>query len=754
VAALARWCFRHRFTVLLLWLCALAGTTVGGQVVGDAYANNFRLPGSESSKALDLLVEGFPQQSGDVDVVVWKADDGSVRDAAVRRRMEPALADIAKVPEVGSVVSPYERGGAAQISADGTIGYARIVYDSLANNLDTEQIERVVDTARQAETDGLQVEVGGNAVAKTEGPAAGLTELVAIVAAAVVLFLAFGSLYAMLLPIAIAIFSVGSSLSGIALVSNVLDIPQVATTLGSLIGLGVGIDYALFIVTRHRNMIRRGRTPAQAVELALNTSGRAVLFAGATVCAALLGMYTLGMTFLNGVATAAAATVVLTMLAAITLLPALLGFLGTRVLNRRERRALAEPGSEPGSGPEDTAGAAGRLAAFVQRRPRTLALVAVAVMAVLAVPVLSLRLGIADQGNQPTSNTTRRAYDLMTDGFGPGFNGPLQLVADVPGQSARTALDTLVEDLRGTEGVSDVKAAPLRPGQRVAVIQVVSTASPQAEQTDRLIDRLRDDVIPRAEKGTPLQVYVGGATAVNKDFASMIGEKLPLFIGVIVGLGFVLLLLAFRSLLIPLTAAAMNLAAAGASFGVLVALFQWGWITGLLDLGGEVPISSFLPVIMLAMLFGLSMDYQVFLVSRIYEEWVHSGDNHRAVRVGLTETARVINSAAAIMICVFGAFVLSGSVEGKMAGIGLAAAVALDAFILRSLLVPSVMHLLGRANWWLPSWLERSLPHLAIEPPEEGKEERPAAPASAPEPAVEPERPAERAEPKELGGSR
>ena len=428
-----------------------------------------------------------------------------------------------------------------------------------------------------------------------------------------------------------------------------------------------------------------------------------MLFAGGTVCIALAGMLVMNMRFLDGVVIATSLTVVLSVLAATTLLPALLGLLGMRVLSRRQRRRLAAAGPEP----DEASGLAARWSSYVQKRPRSIAAGALVVMTVLALPVLSLRLGATDQGNHQDSTTTRQAYDLLAEGFGPGFNGPLQVVVD---GATRTRW---CRRIRATEGVAQVAAAP--PSEGVSVIQVVPTTSPQSEKTDQLIDRLRDDVIPAA--GT--EAHVGGVTAVFKDFAAVTGDRLPYFVAAIIALGFLLLLVAFRSLVVPLTAALMNLIAAAASFGVLVAIFQWGWGTELLGLGKEGPITAFLPVIMLSLLFGLSMDYQVFLVSRMHEEWVHTKDNARAVRVGLAETSRVINCAALIMICVFSAFVLSGDMEGAMAGIGLAAAVALDAFILRTALVPAAMHLLGNSNWWLPAGLEKRLPHLAVEPREE-----------------------------------
>ncbi|MGN9814296.1 MMPL family transporter [Streptomyces sp. SD11] len=703
---MARWCYRHRLVVLILWVGALLGLGFAGSAAGTNYADTFTLPNTDSTRAYDLMEKAFPERSGDTDTVVWKVDGGTAKDASVRSRIEPALEEIGRMKGVGEVSSPYAAEGAAQISGNGRIAYAQITFTEQANGVPKALVEDVVETAQDAERAGLQVELGGQAITRTQEPPTGIAEMVGILAAAVVLFLAFGSLFAMLLPLVVAIAALGTGLMATSLLSHVTDVPEVAPLLGSLIGLGVGIDYALFIVTRHRRGILRGMEPEESAVTALNTSGRAVLFAGGTVCIALAGMLVMNMRFLDGVVVATSLTVVLSVLAATTLLPALLGLLGMRVLSRKQRRRLAAEGPES----EEASGLAARWSAYVQKRPRSIAAGALLVMLVLALPVLSIRLGATDQGNHQDSTTTRQAYDLLAEGFGPGFNGPLQVVVDGGDEAQTTAL---VSTVRSTDGVARVAAAP--PARGVTVIQVVPTTSPQSEKTDQLIDRLRDDVIPAS--GT--EAHVGGVTAVFKDFAAVTGDRLPYFVAAIITLGFLLLMVAFRSLVVPLTAALMNLIAAAASFGVLVAIFQWGWGTELLGIGKEGPITAFLPVIMLSLLFGLSMDYQVFLVSRMHEEWVHTKDNARAVRVGLAETSRVINCAALIMICVFSAFVLSGDMEGAMAGIGLAAAVALDAFILRTALVPAAMHLLGNSNWWLPAGLEKRLPHLAVEPREE-----------------------------------
>ncbi|MEH0614988.1 MMPL family transporter [Streptomyces scabiei] len=714
MAALARWCVRHRLVAVLLWLLAFAGTAAGAAVAGAAYSNDYGTPGTESSRATDLLNEGFPGVSGDSATVVWHTDKGSVWAAAVEQTMTRTLDHIAVLPGVAAVTDPYDGADGGRISADGRTAYATVTFDRPAEDVDKAQAEAVVDAAKAVDGDGLQVELGGTSIGLTETSGGHLAEIVGGLVAAVVLFLAFGSPAASLLPIATALVSVGTAYAGITLLGHAMTVADFAPMLGTLIGLGVGIDYALFIVPRHRRGLKRGLPVEEAARNAVATTGRAVVFAGATVCIALLGMLILRLGFLNGVAIAASLTVVLTVAASVTLLPALLSFIGMRALSRRERRRLAEHGPEP----ELPTGFAARWSAFVERHPKKLGAIALVVMTLLALPTLGLRLGTSDQGNDPATTTTRQAYDLLAEGFGPGVNGPLTLVTKVDGAADKLALDNLDTTLRATEGVSAVTPVTYNTGGDTAYLTVVPDSSPQSAKTSALVERLRDEVLPRAETGTTLDLHVGGVTAGYDDFADVIVGKLPLFVGVVIGLGCLLLLLAFRSIGIPLKAAAMNVAAVASAFGVVVAIFQWGWGSELLGLGRAGPIEPFLPVIMVSVLFGLSMDYQVFLVSRMYEEWLETGDNRRAVRVGLAETSRVINSAAVIMISVFLAFVLSGDRVIAMFGIALAAAVALDAFVLRTLLVPALMHLLGGANWWLPRWLDRRMPRISIEPPE------------------------------------
>ncbi|WUI00887.1 MMPL family transporter [Spirillospora sp. NBC_00431] len=719
MTGIARWCFRHRFIVFALWLAALVGLAVGSSAAGSTYKDDFSLPGSESTKALTLLEDSFPALSGESDIVVWRTDSGSVGDPSVKARMTSALGEIEKLDHVAEVTSPYASEGAGQTSEDGRTAFATVNFDVQGDKLSRDTVKDLLGNVEDARTTGLTVEISSPAVSLVQAEERGgnISEVIGLLAAVVILLLAFGSMLAMLLPIAIALLALGSALMTIGFASHFLDIATFVPALGTLIGLGVGIDYALFIVTRYRGGLQAGLSTEDAAVSALGTAGRAVVFAGGTVCVALMGLLVLNMSFLTGMAVASSIIVLFTVIAAVTLLPALLGLFGTRVLSRRQRRRLAAEGPRtPENGNEARNGVWARWAEFGARHPAILAGTATVLMVVLVLPVFSLRLGFSDQSTQPESSTSRKAYELLSDAFGPGFSGPLQLVAEVRSPADRAALDRLSTRVRGVEGVATASPVTLSPDGSVGVVQVVPTGSPQDEATSDLIERLREDVIPPAERGGGPQVLVGGSTALTDDFSASLSEKLPLFVAVIVVLGGLLLLVAFRSMLVPVAAAAMNLLAAGTTFGVIVPVFQWGWGEDVLDLG-QGPIEAFQPVFMLAILFGLSMDYQVFLVSRVHEEWERTGDNRRSVIVGQTDTSRVITAAATIMICVFGAFVLSGQRVLAEVGFGLAAGIALDAFVLRTMLVPSIMHLLGRANWWIPRRLERVLPRVSFEGP-------------------------------------
>jgi putative drug exporter of the RND superfamily len=713
LARLARWCFRHRLVVIAVWIVVFASVVGFHQVFGSAYSDSFNLPGTESSQALQVLTNAMPLAAGESGTIVWHTSSGSINDSAVKDRVSATLAQIAKSPSVAMVIGPYDSLGAGQVSQDGRTGFATVAFAGSGDSLPKQNVIRVIDLAKGASTNGLQVEVGGDAAEAANHVSLSSSAIIGLVAAGAIILLAFGSLFGMLLPLLTAGVALGLTMFGIDLLSHGVAINSVAPTMAIVVGLGVGVDYALFIVTRYRQGVKSGSTPEEAAVRSLSTAGRAVLFAGATVCIALLGLLVLRVNLLSGLAYSSVFAVLLTMVASITLLPALLGFMGTRVLSRRERRRLAAHGPEEGH----FRGFWARLGHFVSRRPGILAVCTVLIMVVLASPFLNLRLGLADAGNDPAATTSRKAYDMLTQAFGPGFNGPLILVAEGSGSAADSAaLDRLAKDLAAQPGVAAAQPAQALPGSNVSIIQVIPTTSPQDAQTSALIKHLRTDVIPPAVAGSGLHVLVGGGTAVNDDFAAMISHKLPLFVGVIVALGFLLLFVAFRSFVVPATAAIMNLLAAAASFGVVVAFFQWGWGSELLGLGRAGPVEAFLPVLMLAVLFGLSMDYQVFLVSRMHEEWVNTGDNRRAVITGQAATGRVITAAAAIMICVFAAFIFGGQRVVAEFGVGLATAVFLDAFLLRTFLVPALMHLFGKANWHLPRVIERYLPRLSVEP--------------------------------------
>jgi putative drug exporter of the RND superfamily len=733
LTALALWCTRHRLLVVLAWALLLLGLGIGTLAKGSAYSSSFSLSGTDSTQAQQLLDEAFPGQTGDAATLVWHVDSGTVRASSVEKSVESALSAMEKQGEVSSAVSPYSSEGSGQISSDGKTAYATLTLNDANSSLSKGEADTLISEAHAAAHSGLEVEVGGNAVENALQSPAESSEAVGIAAAAIVLFLAFGSLFSMLLPILTAAAGVGGGLLAVGLLSHTMGIAGFAPTLGALVGLGVGIDYALFIVTRHRTGLLAHKPVDESIGHAVTTSGRAVLFAGGTVCVALLGMLVLGVGFLDGVAIATSLTVAVTVLASLTLLPALLSFLGPRALSRRQRRKQEEArkhsraalvGLAAVQAPVAvTRGLWHRWADAVHRRPRSLSFAALVLMIALAIPTLSLRLGTADSGNDPTGSTTYKAYEMLSKGFGPGFNGPLDVVAKVSDSAQQADVSRLITALEHTSGVASVtESAVVGQGKgAIDVITVIPTTSPQSSATSGLISTLREHVIPNVLSGTGVQAHIGGEVATNVDFANVLTAKLPLFLAVIVGLSFLLLLLAFRSLLIPFTAAVMNLLATAASFGVVTAFFQWGWGSKLLGMGGSGPVESFLPVMLIAILFGLSMDYQVFLVSRMHEEWTRVGCTTKAVKCGQTETSRVITAAATIMICVFCAFAVgSQRVIGEF-GIGLAAAVFLDAFVLRTVLVPAAMHVFGRWNWWIPQWLGRFVPRLTVEPsPAEG----------------------------------
>ena len=711
---LARFCFAHRRWVLLAWVVALVAVIAIESGAGAAYKDNFSLTGTQSFDAVTLLQRSAPKASGDRDQIVIAVKNGKVTDPAVRAQVEPVLAKVATLPHVSAVTSPYGPTGAKQISPSGQIAFANVQFDILANKLSNAQAKNFVSTVTSSSGHGVDFEVEGQVARQANNNGAGGT-LIGALAALVVLFLVFGSFLAAVLPLITAGFALGIGIAMIGLLSQVIDMASFSAELSLLIGLGVGVDYALFIVTRYRQGLLRGHSAEQAVMESLDTSGRAVMFAGIIVCIAMLGMFALGVSFLYGVAVAASVAVAFTVVASLTLLPALLGFFGPRVLRRRERRQLREGRLRT----TDESPRWARWSDQLQRRPALFAIGATLLMCLLAVPFLSMRLGSADAGSDPASSTTRKAYDLLAKGFGPGYNGPLQLVAQINSPAQKAEFIRVQQAVAATPGVVGASTPTFIPGRDggpgVALANIIPKGSPQDQSTADLLHTVRNQVVPAATKGTDLKVLTGGQTAIFDDFSHVLSAKLPLFIGIVVLLSFLLLMVVFRSLVIPTIAAVMNLLSAAAAFGVVTAIFQNGWGASLIGIDKTGPIEAFLPVMMFAILFGLSMDYEVFLVTRIYEEWHRRGDNREAVAHGLAATGRTITAAAAIMVLVFAAFILGGERIIDLFGVGLASAVLLDAVIVRSVLVPSLMLLIGKSNWWLPGWLERILPHLNVE---------------------------------------
>jgi RND superfamily putative drug exporter len=720
---LGRFAARRRWLVLVGWLVAAALVWGAAGALGGGYSNDFRIPGVESQKALDVLSARFPEAAGSTAQVVVHTEDRDLRDGAEQQAVADLVARVGTLPDVVSVTDPAEVG---LVSAEGDTALVRVQYTGDTQELGEETylaLEDAVQTTRDA---GLQVELGGELPQYVEQPETGTAELLGVVGAIVILLLAFGSIIAMGLPLGIAAVGLGTSAALILMAGLVFDVPAESGTLATMIGMGVGIDYALFIVTRHRAELRSGLTVADAAGRAIATAGQAVVFAGGTVVIAILGLALAGIPAVTAMGLASALVVAVMVLASITLLPALLGFAGLRLeratLPWIRRREVAEDEwnerlERLGASSDLRPNRWQRWGAQVTTHPWRWLVGATLVLLLAAVPMLSMRLGQTDAGANPTSSTTRRAYDLTAEAFGPGFNGPLLLSVELTGdeQADAAALESLSAGVAADPSVAAVAPAQVNEAGHAAIVTVIPTAAPQDEETTELVHRLRDEVVPEALDGTGSAAYVGGLTAVFIDLSDKVASRLPVFIAAVVGLSFLLLMAVFRSVLVPLKAALMNLLSIGAAYGVVVAVFQWGWGKSLIGLEETVPIVAFVPMFMFAVLFGLSMDYEVFLLSRVREEYLDGHGNTRSVINGISSTARVITSAALIMICVFAGFVLGPQPLVKMFGLGLATAVLVDATIVRVILVPATMQLLGDANWWLPRWLDRLLPNLDIE---------------------------------------
>jgi RND superfamily putative drug exporter len=691
--------------VLIGWALSIAAIAAIALTLGGDFKDGIALPGTESERAISLLRTRFASQAGDSATLVIKTDAG-VDSPAAKQQITALLADAAAIPEVASVVSPFDN--PAAISADRTIAYATVMYDKTVDHVATANATALLDLGDRLTAPGFRIEVGGPIAAHAETVAPSTTELVGVGAAMIILLIAFGSIVAMGLPIVSALVGLLTGILGIVFASRFYDLSSFTPGFAALIGLGVGIDYALLVVTRFREGLHAGLSVEDAVVRTVNTAGRAVTFAGAAVGIALLGLFAIGIPFVTALGIAASIVVFVSVLVALTLLPSLLAYVGHRV-DRWRIPGLHAVDSD------STETVWHRWSQMIQRRPWPYLAGSVVVLLLLAAPVVNLQLGPSDDGNLPTSLHARRAYDLLSEGFGPGFNGPLLFVVE-----GGTALDTgrlggLISALAKDPDVAAIGVATFNPDGDTAVFSVLPVTSPQDRDTTNLLKRLRAVVIPGAVANTDLKVYVGGATAFSVDTSSKISGRLPLFFATVIGLSMLLLASVFRSVAVPIKAALMNLLSVAATYGVLVAVFQWGWGAGLLGISRTGPIEPALPLMLFAILFGLSMDYEVFLLSRVREEYMRTRDNAASVAHGLASTARVIAAAAAIMVVVFGSFIFAGTRINAEFGLGLAVAILVDATIVRLVLVPATMELLGDWNWWFPTWLDRLLPTLNVE---------------------------------------
>ncbi|MDX6636195.1 MAG: putative drug exporter of the superfamily [Solirubrobacterales bacterium] len=701
LAALADFSYRRRGTMVLLWIVSAVLIIGLGSSFAGEYEADYNTPGSDSKAASDLTEREFGGYSGQEIYVVWKDPSGADSPAA-KQRMNAFFKQAEAIKNV-------EKRDTIRLSDDGTIATTTLPLTIPGWQVKKEQGEELIEAAEANSSGGLEIKLGGEPIYTAQEQTS--PEFFGFLGAAIVLLIAFGSLVAAGLPLAIALIGLGISSGGlIVLLANVIDVPNWTTAVSGLIGIGVGIDYALLVLTRFRSAMKDGKDRHDAVVEAVTTAGRSVLIAGSTVVIAILGLFITGLPYMYGVAISASLAVLVMMFAAITLLPALLSYLGPNV----DRLRIPLLGRNLDA-KEDGESPAARWSHAVQRRPWTAAIVAVAILLALAAPALGMRLGFPDAGNDQPDTMTRQAYDLISEGFGPGANGPLVIAAELPDASAKGTVNDLVADLRDENGVAYVAPPRFNSGGTAAILTVIPTTSPQDEETSELVDHLRGTVIPAAVGNSGVNALVGGVNAALEDQSTYVTDRMPWFIAGVVGLSFLLLLVAFHSPFISLKAGVMNLLSVSAAYGVMTIVAQGGALGQLIGIDHEVPIAPFMPVMMFAILFGLSMDYEVFLISRIREEYLKDGDTRRAVADGLAKTARVITAAAAIMVVVFLAFVASPEVFLKLFGIGLAAAIFLDATLVRMVLVPAVMQLLGARNWWIPDWLERILPRIDVE---------------------------------------
>jgi RND superfamily putative drug exporter len=702
---LADFAHKRRWVVLAIWIFAIVGVGGAAKSAGTAFSSSFELPDTESSRVQQILSEQFPAQGGDSSQIVFETK-GKLTSPENQAIVAKLMAEVATSPIVLSVDSPFEPRFAA-LNPNQNIGFATIHFNGSAQELPKEEIKKVVEIAKSYESPNLDVNLSGAVIKLANAVEPSSSEMIAILAAFLVLLYTFGSLVATLVPIIVAVFAlaVGSALVGLS--SNWIGMADFAPILASLVGLGVGIDYALFIVTRYRRAIHEGKSVQESIRIALTTSGRSVLFAGIIVCISMLGLFTVGLTFLSGVGVAAAISVTVSMIASLTLLPALLSIIGKNIDRLRIPFKKLHSEEEGGKGWK-------KWADRIQANPVRWAISSTVILLFICLPVTQIRLGASDSGNDAVGTTTRQAYDTLAKGFGPGFNGPITMLADVSNQNSVDATAKAVEMIKAQPDVAEIlPAIPTQDG-KYQLITVYPKSSPQSEETSQFISELREEVIPEIQKETGVNIQVGGIVAIFEDFGDVLTSKLLNFIFTVVVLSMLLLMILFRSILIPIKAAAMNLFSICAAFGVVVAGFQWGWFEPIFGTSAG-PIESFLPIMLFAILFGLSMDYEVFLVSRIHEEWMKTKNSKESVSKGLAATGSIITAAAAIMIVVFMAFVFLGERTIQLFGVGLAVAVLIDATIIRSTLVPSLMQLAGKWNWYLPSSLERRLLKIRLE---------------------------------------
>jgi RND superfamily putative drug exporter len=696
---------RRPWRVLAVAVATIVAIGVISQALGGTFVDSFSIPGTESQEAVDLLTERFPQVSGDTATVAVKVD-GQLTDPANRQKVEDLIAGFSALPGVLAVSNPYEEPGS--ISQTGNIARFTIQYGEAAFELPIEDVEALLDYRAEQSTDGFQVELGGFVPSVGEQEPPGQSELIGIVAAIIILLIAFGSVVAMGLPILTALLGLVPGFMVLGILAAFVNLASFTTAFASMIGLGVGIDYALLIVTRFRENYGNGMSKEDAIVTAAGTAGRSVLFAGSIVIIALLGLWASGIPFVGWLATGAAIIVASLVIVALFILPAVLQVLG-RHLDRWK-----VPGISTASRGSEDRGFAYTWSGMVQRAPLLYLVIGLAIVGTLAAPVLGLRLGSADAGSSPETLTTRRAYDILAEGFGPGFNGQIIVAVSVDDSSAEDAVSALPEKLQELDNVAFVSPAIFNEERDAAIINVLPVSAPQDEATSDLVDNMRT-TLPRELAGVDAQAFVGGGTAAFKDISDKISQGMPVFFTAVIGISVIILMAVFRSVVIPLKAALMIVLSVGVGFGVVVAVFQWGWLGSLFGVDTTGPVESFLPMMLFAILFGLSMDYEVFLVTRMHEEYLNRGQNAEAVRHGQKITFRVIIAAALIMSSVFLSFVLGDERVIKEFGLGLGVAILADALVIRMMVVPSIMHLLGRWTWWFPAWLDRILPKISVE---------------------------------------